>query len=135
MHGFGAQALPELPYELLPQQLNLLSALRFDPFQLGVGLGTQLLGDLLGVMTRLLDHLLRLGLGFFECLGVLGIRVGHLLFRFSVLFELSADSLLLALHHAADRRHDVFHEEKDDDREADELSDECRHLTTALAQS
>ena len=133
MHGLGAEALPELADELLAQQPNLLCALSFDALQLDVGLGTQLLGDLLGVVPRLLDHLRRLGLGFFERLGVLLVGVGDLLLRFGVLCELSADGLLLVLHHVAHRRHNVFPEQEDDDREADELPDERRHCATALA--
>ena len=135
MHGFGAEALPELADELLAQQPNLLCTLSFDAFQLDIGLDAQLLGDALGVMSRLLDHPCRLGLGFFQRLGVLGIGIGDLLFGLSMLGELRANALLLALHHVADWRHNVFPDEEDDDRESDELSDECRHCATALALS
>ena len=53
MHGLGAEALPKLADQLLTQQLNLLRTLGFDAFQLGVCLGSQLLGDLLGVVRGL----------------------------------------------------------------------------------
>ncbi len=88
MHGLGAETLPKLADELLAQQLNLLPTLGFDAFQLGVGLGSQLLGDLLGVVPRLVDHLRRLGLGFFQRLGVLVVGVGDLLLRLGVVGEL-----------------------------------------------
>ena len=127
MHGLGAETLPKLADELLAQQLNLLSTLGFDAFQLRVGMGSQLLGDLLGVVPGLLDHLRRLGLGLFQRLGVLLVGVGDLLLRLGVVGELGADGLLLVLHHGADRRHNVFPEQEDDDRESDELSDEGRH--------
>ncbi len=127
MHGLGAEALPKLANQLLAQQLNLLPTLGFDAFQLGVCMGSQLLGDLLGVVPGLLDHLRRLGLGLFQRLGVLLVGVGDLLLGLGVVAELSADGLLLVLHHGANRRHDVFPEQKDDDGEADELSDEGRH--------
>ena len=127
MHGLSAEALPKLTNQLLAQQLNLLPTLGFDAFQLGVCMGSQLLGDLLGVVPGLVDHLRRLGLGLFQRLGMLLVGVGDLLLGLGMVAELSADSLLLVLHHGADRRHDVFPEQKDDDGEADELSDEGRH--------
>ena len=99
MHGFGAETLPQLADELLAQQLNLLRTLHLDALQLDVGLGAQLLGDLLGVVPGLVDHLRRLGLGFFERLGVLGVGVGDLLLGLGMLLELRADGLLLVLHH------------------------------------
>ena len=119
MHGFGAEALPKLADELLTQQPNLLCTLGFDAFQLDIGLGAQLLGDALGVMSRLFDHPCRLGLGFFQRLGVLSIGVGDLLLRLSMLGELRANGLLLIPHHVTDRRHNVFPDEEDDDRESD----------------
>ena len=127
MDGLGAETLPKLADELLAQQLDLLSALHLDALQFRVGVGAKLLGDLLGVVPGLLDHLRRLGLGLFERLGMLGVGVGDLLFGLGMVGELSADSLLLVLHHGANRRHNVFPEQEKDDREPDELSDEGRH--------
>ena len=74
MHGLGAEALPKLANELLAQQLNLLPTLGFDAFELGVGMGPQLLGDFSASRTCLVDHLRRLGLGLLERLGVLACR-------------------------------------------------------------
>jgi hypothetical protein len=85
-------------------------------------------------VTRLLDHLGRLGLGLLERLGVLLVGVGDLLRRLGVVRQLGSDVLLLVLHHLADRRHNVLPQQKHDDREADELSDECRHRATALVR-
>ena len=98
--------------------------MHFDAFQLGVGLGTQLLADLFGVVPGLLDDPGRLGLGLLESPFVLGIGVGDLLCGLRVVLQLVADGLLLVLHQGANRRHDVSPHQEDDDREPDELSDE-----------
>src|ERR1700687_3167500 len=111
----------------------MLGALHLDTFQLDVRLGAQLLGDLLGVLPCLLNHLLRLGLGFFQRLGVLGVGLGHLLFRLRVFGELGADGLLPIRHQLADRWNGMLPGDEDEDREADELPDKRRHGATAPA--
>ncbi len=81
-----------------------MSTLHLDALQLSVGLESQLFGDVLGVVPGLLDHLRRLGLRLFQRLGVLLVGVGDLLLCVRVVRELGADSLLLVLHHGANRR-------------------------------
>ena len=95
-------------------------------------MGSQLFGDLLGVVAGLVDHPRRLSLGLFQRLGVLLVGVGDLLLRVGVVGELSSNGLLLVLHHGADRRHNVFPDQEHDDRESDELSDEGRHWTLTV---
>jgi hypothetical protein len=75
----------------------------------------------------LFDHLCGLGLGLFYGPGVFLVGVGDLFTGRLVLRELRADSVLLVLHHRADRWHNVFPEQENNDRESDELPDEGRH--------
>ena len=71
-------------------ELNLLGTLHFDPLNLGIGLGTQLLDDALGVRPRLLDHLLGLGLGLLDGLVVRLLGLGQ---RFLAASALSSNCL------------------------------------------
>ena len=110
--------------------MNLLGALHFDPLDLGVGLGTQLLDEALGVHARLFGHLLGLGLCLLDGLFVRLLGVRQPLLGFGAVLQLLADVLLLRRHHPADGRNDVAPDDEDDDHETDEVTNECRHDLT-----
>ena len=104
---FLAEALPQLPNELLAHELNLLRALSLQPFGLDASLLLQLAGNALGVMPSLVGDLGRLRLGVLERLGVHGVGVGEFLRRLGTLGERGTDGVLLLLHQRLHRRHHV----------------------------
>ena len=123
-----AESLPQLPDQLLPHELNLLRALSLQPFCFDDRLLLQLACDALRILPSLVGHLGRLRLGVLERLGVHGVGVGEFLGRLGTLGERGADGVLLLLHQRLHRRHDEAPQDVDDDRETDQLTDECRHL-------
>ena len=110
----GTEVLTQLANQLGAQKLNLLGALHFDPLNLGIGLGMQLLDEALGVHPRLLGHLLGLGLGLLDGLLVRLLGLGQPLLGLGAVLQLLAHGFLLIGHHPAHRRNDVApHDEHD----------------------
>ena len=85
-------------------------------------------GDSLGVLLGFVGDLLRLRLRLGQGLGVHFVGLGQLLGGRCTIGKRGADRLLLLLHQRPNRRHHVLPDDEHDDREADELPDECRHL-------
>lgn len=130
LHRLAAETGSQLTDQLLTHQLNLLSALGLDPLGLSIGLLGELRRDPLGILARLVGDLLTFVLRVLDGLGVHRVGVGELLARLGTLGERDPDRLLLALHQPLHRRHDPLDDDEHDDGEADQLSDEDRHLTT-----
>ncbi len=123
-----AEPLTQLSDELLAHELNLLRALGLDAFGVDASLLGQLRFDALGVLPGLVGDLRRLGLGVLECLGVHRVGVGEFLRRLGALGQCGAHRVLLLLHHPLHEWYDPLDDDGDDDREADQVSDEDAHL-------
>jgi len=103
---------------------NLLAALHFDPFGFDAGLLAQLLADAHRIGTRLFDDVPALDLALFDALGVKLVGRGQSLGGLGAVGQLVGHRLFLVGHQLAHRRDHVLDDDRDDDGEADELSDE-----------
>ena len=108
--------------------MDLLATLGLDALGVDTGLFGQLGLDALGVLLRLTGDAAGLGLGVGQCLGVHGIGVGEPLRRLGALGQGDADGFLLLDHQPLHQGRHPFGDDEHDDGEADQLSDECRHL-------
>ncbi len=112
LHGLVAEACAQLPDELLPQQLNLLRALRFDALG-STSACSRSCSAIFSASCRASSITFAASaLASSTASGVHRVGVGELLRRLGALLELGADGLLLLLHHVAHRRHNPLHRMK-----------------------